>query len=80
MPMEAYEGMSGSPTTPTPISTSDSSIAGLRPTRSPKRPITSAPSGRVRKPTPKVASEANRLAAAEVEGKNVRPIWTAKNA
>jgi hypothetical protein len=44
------------------------------------RPITHAPSGRVRKPAPKVASEASRLRSRESEGKKVRPICAAKNA
>jgi hypothetical protein len=79
-PIVAYGGISGKPTTPTPISTNDRSIAGLRPTRSPKRPITRAPSGRVKKPAPKVASDANRLVLGALEGKNARPICAAKNA
>jgi len=80
IPMEAYEGISGNPITPAPISMNDSIIAGLRPARSPKRPMTYAPSGRVRNPTPKVASEASRLVPGVFEGKKVRPICEAKNA
>ena len=72
--------MSGNPTTPIPISQNDNNMAGLRPTRSPSRPMTKAPSGRVRNPTPNVASEASRLVPGVSEGKNVRPICAAKNA
>jgi len=42
--------------------------------------MVSAPTGRIRKPAPKVASEASRLPAAVAEGKKVRPIWAAKKA
>ncbi len=79
-PMAAYDGTSGSPTTAMPMSQKDSSMAGLRPARSAYRPMTSAPSGRVRKPAPKVASEASRLVPGVSDGKNVRPIGAAKNA
>jgi hypothetical protein len=56
----------------------DQSIAGLRPTRSPWRPMIQAPSGRVMKPTPKVASEYSRPCEVCDSGKNVCPIWMAK--
>ena len=52
-----------------PSSAKDSIIAGLRPTRSPIDPMTMAPMGRVRKPTPNVASDASRLVAAIVRRK-----------
>jgi hypothetical protein len=38
------------------------------------------PSGRAKKPTPKVATESSRLRLALVEGKNARPIMAAKAA
>ena len=78
MPMAAKEGMAAIPSMPAPIRPKESSIAGFRPTRSAIRPITSAPSGRVRNPAPKVASVARRLVAGSCEGKKVRPICTAK--
>jgi hypothetical protein len=80
IPIDAYGGMSGKPITPTPIKPKERSIAGFRPTRSPKRPITRAPSGRVKKPTPNVASDASRLVPGVFDGKNARPICAAKNA
>jgi hypothetical protein len=39
-----------------------------------------APSGRVRKPAPNVASDASRLVPGVSDGKKVRPICAAKNA
>ena len=41
-PIHAYEGVNASPIVATPISANDNSIAGLRPSRSPMRPITMA--------------------------------------
>ena len=52
-----------------PISENERIIAGLRPMRSPMRPMTMPPMGRVTKPTPKVPSDASRLAVGEVDGK-----------
>ncbi len=63
---------------PRPIRANDTSIAGLRPNRSPIRPITHAPTGRMPKPTPKVARDASRLEVGLWEGKKLRPICTAK--
>ncbi len=65
---------------PRPMRPNESSIAGLRPCRSPIRPSTTAPTGRIRKPAPKAASEASRLAVGSEEGKKARPIWAAKKA
>jgi hypothetical protein len=78
--MVAYGGISGRPITPTPIRANEASMAGLRPSRSPRRPNTNAPSGRVRNPAPKVASDASKLAPGVSDGKKARPIWAAKNA
>ena len=61
-----------------PISEKENSIAGLRPQVSPRVPITMPPSGRVRNPTPKVASVSNRLPVVSWPGKNTAPICTAK--
>ena len=66
--------------TPTPIKPKEMSIAGLRPMRSPSRPNTHAPSGRVRKPAPKVASDASKLVPGASDGKKALPICAAKNA
>ena len=78
--MDAYGGISGKPATPMPINVNEVIIAGLRPTRSPRRPNTKAPRGLVRKPAPKVASDASKLVPGVSEGKNARPICAAKNA
>ena len=56
MPICAYPGVSARPSIATPIMAKDSTIAGRRPARSPYRPISQPPSGRVTKPIPKVAS------------------------
>ncbi len=55
-------------------------IAGLRPARSAKAPMTMPPIGRVTKPMPKIASEESRLAIGSLEGKNVSPMDVAKKA
>ena len=57
-----------------------SSIAGLRPARSAKAPMTMPPIGRVRKPIPKIASDDSRLAIGSFDGKKVSPIEVAKKA
>lgn len=62
------------------MSEKETNMAGLRPFRSPRMPMTIPPRGRVKKPAPNVASERRRLEAGSREGKNVCPIWTAKNA
>jgi hypothetical protein len=56
----------------------ESSIAGLRPTLSAKRPITSAPIGRAAKPTPKVNSDSISRPKFEWVGKNASPICSVK--
>jgi hypothetical protein len=48
----------------------ESIIAGFRPTRSPILPITTPPTGRIRKPAPNVASDNNRLDDGFRVGKN----------
>ena len=55
-------------------------IAGLRPARSAKAPMTMPPTGRVAKPMPKMASDDSRLAMGSLEGKNVSPMEVAKKA
>ena len=61
-----------------PISAKDRIIAGFRPRRSAIRPITSPPSGRVTKPTPKVARLNNKRLSL-LPGNNAAPICAAKN-
>lgn len=68
MPMAPYDGVNASPTIANPMSENDTSIAGLRPMRSPMLPITMAPIGRVRKPAPKVASVASNAVAESLVG------------
>ena len=80
MPMLSYEGVSARPMVPAVIRPMVSSIAGLRPARSAKAPISTPPSGRVMKPTPNTATESSRLVNGELDGKKVLPIYTAKNA
>jgi len=63
-----------------PISPNDSIIAGFLPMRSAMRPITMPPSGRVRKPTPKVASDFSKPMPGVAEGKKAWPMCTAKKA
>ena len=61
------------------ISPTVTTSALRRPYRSPYQPITIAPTGRIRKPTANVAKLASSEATGSVEGKNARPIATAKN-
>ena len=56
-----------------------STIAGLRPARSASAPIITPPSGRMRKPDQNTASEDSRLVVGSFDGKNARPMSTAKN-
>ncbi len=65
---------------PRPISEKLSSMAGLRPSRSPMRPITKAPTGRETNPTAKVRSDNIRLSNGVWEGKKVRPSAVANTA
>jgi hypothetical protein len=62
IPIIAYDGVTARPASAMPIMENVSIIAGFRPLRSAKCPITKPPSGRVTKPTPKVASESSSLA------------------
>ncbi len=62
----------------TPIRAKETIIAGLRPERSAKRPMTNPPSGRVTKPAPKVARVNNRPCEVRAAGKKQWPIWMAK--
>ena len=48
------------------------------PRRSASAPISSAPSGRVTKPTPKVETDSSSDSSGSCAGKNARPIITAK--
>ena len=79
-PIIAYDGVSTTPSTPTPISVKLSTIAGLRPARSPNAPITIAPTGRATNPTANVSSDNIRFSNGVWFGKNVRPICTANSA
>ena len=56
-----------------------STIAGLRPARSASAPITTPPSGRIRKPDQNTASDDRRLVVGSFDGKKARPMSTAKN-
>ena len=56
------------------ISTTVRINAGLRPTRSAKAPISKLPSGRVKKPTPKAATEASSGPNSPPIGKNACPM------
>ena len=58
----------------TAISPTVTTSALRRPKRSPYQPITIAPTGRIRKPTAKVAKLASSEAIGSVEGKKARPI------
>lgn len=69
-PMCAYGGNRPTPTVATPISTMVAMNVYLRPMRSPRRPKNNAPSGRTRKPAPKVARLARNAAVALPLGKN----------
>jgi hypothetical protein len=73
-PIVAYDGVATMPRVPNAISTIVSSSAFLRPTRSAYAPIQIAPSGRVKKPRPNVATESSRLANASPVGKNALPM------
>ena len=77
-PMFSKDGVSTIPRIEKPISPKQNSIAGLRPMRSPKGPITMPPSGRVRNPTPKTNRVCSRLVVESWLGKNTAPICTAK--
>ena len=79
-PMLAYEGVSAMPIVPIVMSAMVNSMAGLRPTRSAKEPISSPPKGRVMKPTPKTATDSITVTSGSSAGKKVWPIYTAKNA
>jgi hypothetical protein len=55
-----------------------STSAILRPFRSPSAPMTTAPTGRMKKPTPKVAKLLNKDAKGSSLGKKLAPICVAK--
>ena len=63
---------------PSAISSSVRIIAFLRPARSAYMPITAPPSGRVTKPTPKLATASINCPNGECTGKNSLPIRMAK--
>jgi hypothetical protein len=71
--MAEYGGSSPIANVLPPVSSSVVTSTRLRPTRSPKWPNTIPPSGRARKPTPNVASEANVPATGDTDGKNSVP-------
>ncbi len=58
-PIWSYDGSNPIAAVPTPMISSVSSSIFLRPTRSPKWPKISPPTGRARKPTAKVPKAAN---------------------
>lgn len=63
-----------------PIKVKETTMAGLRPARSPNAPSTIAPTGRATKPTAKVSSDAIRVSNGVPFGKNTLPMWVAKRA
>ena len=63
--------------TPAAAPTTETAAAARRPRRSIYAPKTSAPSGRIRKPTPKVVNDSIRDANSLLLGKNVRPMAAA---
>lgn len=69
-------GSSPMPTVAMPIRMMDSSMAGRRPKRSPRCPMTTPPSGRARKPTAKVAKAAMDSADSPAPEKNSGPMTT----
>jgi hypothetical protein len=66
--MAAYVGRTPIRNVAPPVSTSVSTSIDLRPSRSPKWPITAAPRGRATNPTAKVANAARVPAAGENDG------------
>ena len=77
-PIASKDGVSASPTIAMPISVKERNIAGLRPARSPQRPMKKAPTGRDRNPIQKISSAASRRVSLSWFGKKVWPIWTEK--
>ena len=73
-PMLAKPGVTAMVNVPTAIMPSVTISPSRRPTRSMKAPRKIAPSGRIRKPTPNVASDSIRDAAGLLFGKNARPM------
>ena len=65
------------PSVASPISISDHTSMNLRPSRSPKWPMTTPPSGRAMKPMANVAKAASVPASSETCGKNCGPKTTA---
>jgi hypothetical protein len=78
MPIDAYGGRKAISQVPSAISEIDSARPALRPRLSATLPISIAPSGRITKPAPKVASEISRDAEALPAGKNSRPMIPAE--
>ena len=77
-PICAKVGATAIVAVPSAISSSVRIIAFLRPARSAYMPITSPPSGRVTKPTPKLATASINCPNDECTGKNSLPIRIAK--
>ncbi len=77
--MVATPGVAASISMPSAIKAMVSTIAGLRPARSASAPITTPPSGRIRKPDQNTARDESRLLVGSLDGKKARPISTAKN-
>jgi hypothetical protein len=73
IPIVANAGTNPIATVDSPITSNEAISIRLRPSRSPKWPNRTAPSGRAMKPTAKVASDSRVPAAAENEGKNNLP-------
>ncbi len=76
--MLAWVGVSAISAVPTVISAMVSVSAVLRPRWSARLPISAAPSGRITKPTPKVAKDSSSDASGLLDGKNSLPMVAAK--
>jgi hypothetical protein len=77
-PTLSYVGSAATSVVDTPMSTTVSDSAALRPWRSANAPSTRPPMGRTRKATPYTASDESSDAVSLSEGKKTLPIVTAK--
>ena len=76
-PTLAYVGSRPIANVASPITTSDNTSTGLRPTRSPRWPPRTPPSGRAANPTPNVANAASVPVIGFAPGKNAVPKYNA---
>lgn len=71
--MRSYVGTKPTATVAAPVSSSEATMTGRRPRRSPMCPNSTDPSGRATNPTPNVAKAASVPASGENVGKNSGP-------